>query len=105
MFNKYKNYEDYGEYEEFNLDDSLGEEDNSYDELRDNNEVINIISILAIISNWFMRIGVVIAIILTIIFFVTGKVGTAFLYIGGLIIAFFFGYVFMYFLDKFLHQN
>jgi len=106
------------EYEEYDYDDFFDEddeieedlevvdeefqgdiEDESYEDLDDGMSKINFISILSVFSVWFIRVGIILMIFLVIMFFVTGKVLNAFLYIGGLILAFFFGYFFMFCLD------
>ena len=65
----------------------------------------NMISFLSVASVWFIRFGMVVAVILLIYFIVVGKIATAFLYILGLVVAYFFGYGFMFFLDKFIESN
>lgn len=76
--------------------------DDETDDYENTKEKENYVSILSILSTWFIRIGIVIAIILTIVFLVTGKLLTAFFYIIGLLVAFLFGYGFMYLLDHLL---
>ena len=51
------------------------------------------------------KIGIIIAIILIAYFISTGQFKNLILYILGLIIAFFFGWFFMYFLVKFTENN
>lgn len=65
----------------------------------------NMISFLSVASVWFIRFGMVVAVILLVYFIVVGKIATAFLYILGLVVAYFFGYGFMFFLDKFIESN
>ena len=65
----------------------------------------NMISFLSVASVWFIRFGMVVAVILLVYFIVVGKIATAFLYILGLVVAYFFGYGFMFFLDKFIENN
>ena len=84
---KYDYYDDDYEYE---------------DDYEEENEVV---PVLSFISNCFIYIGVIIAIILLIYFIVKGNILTAALYIIGLIIAFFFGYAFMYCLDHFIDHS
>lgn len=84
-----------------NYDDEFLEED--LDE--NDNSDFNMISFLSIASVWFIRFGMVVAVILLIYFIVVGKIGTAFLYILGLVVAYFFGYGFMFCLDKFIESN
>lgn len=64
-----------------------------------------VVAVFASISTWFIRIGMVVAVILLLYFIFTGKIGSAVLYILGLIVAFFFGYFFMFLLDKFTSAN
>ena len=64
-----------------------------------------VVAVFASISTWFIRIGMVVAGILLLYFIFTGKIGSAVLYILGLIVAFFFGYFFMFLLDKFTSAN
>ena len=65
----------------------------------------NMISFLSVASIWFIRFGMVVAVILLVYFIVVGKIATAFLYILGLVVAYFFGYGFMFCLDKFIESN
>ncbi len=65
----------------------------------------NMISFLSVASIWFIRFGMVVAVILLVYFIVVGKIVTALLYILGLVVAYFFGYGFMFFLDKFIESN
>ena len=65
----------------------------------------NMISFLSVASVWFIRFGMVVAVILLVYFIVVGKIATAFLYILGLVVAYFFGYGFMFCLDKFIESN
>ena len=78
-------------YDDGYLEEELDENDNSD---------FNMISFLSIASVWFIRFGMVVAVILLVYFIVVGKIGTAFLYILGLVFAYFFGYGFMFFLDN-----
>ena len=87
-----KNYDIYDKYDE--LED--------IDEYEEENVVINLLSI---ISKWFIRVGMVIAIILFIYYLFTGKIANAFLFVLGLVAAFFFGYLFMFLLDKLVSSN
>ena len=84
-----------------NYDDDFLEEELDENE----NSEFNMISLLSIASVWFIRFGMVVAVILLIYFIVVGKIGTAFLYILGLVVAYFFGYGFMFCLDKFIESN
>ena len=80
--------------------------DEEYEQTADKEEMSQeIISILSTLSTWFIRIGMGIGIILLLYFFITAKIMNAFLFIIGLVVAFFFGYVFMFLLDKFISAN
>ena len=74
-------------------------EDNTEDDDDDYDTSGSWISILEIISKWFIRIGLVIAAILLVLFLVTLKIKTLLLFLLGLVVAFLFGYFFMYCLD------
>ena len=79
-----------------------------YDELEDINdyeEQSPVISLLSIFSKWFIRVGMVVAIILFLYYLFTGKIASAFLFVLGLVAAFFFGYIFMFLLDKLVSSN
>ena len=89
--------EKYDEYET-----ELDDED--YAEIEEANKE-GMISILNFFSTWFIRIGIVLAVILFIYYIVTGNILSAFLYLVGLVVAFFFGYAFMFLLDKFISAN
>ena len=89
-----KEYEEFEDYED------------EYEQTADKEEISQeVISLLSVISTWFIRIGIVIGIILLIYYFISGKVMSAFLFIIGLVVAFFFGYAFMFLLDKFMSAN
>ena len=61
--------------------------------------------LLDLISTWFIRIGIVLAAIALIYFVVMGQFFSAFLYIIGLLVAYGFGYFFMFCLDRFLSTD
>ena len=84
----------YAKYQDIDEDEELEEvEETSW------------IPVLSVISKWFIRIGIVIGIILLIYFIVVGKVFSAFIFVIGLIVAYFFGYFFMFCLDKLTSMN
>lgn len=83
----YRDYNDYEEFEDEDVSDSV------------------FINTLATISKWFIRIGIVIAIIVFIYYIVTGKATSGLLFLVGLIIAYFFGYGFMFALDHIVSNN
>ncbi len=68
-------------------------------------EEVSLIPILSTISKWFIRIGMVIAIILLLYFIVKKDFMSAFLFVIGMIAAYFFGYLFMLCLDKLTTLN
>ena len=78
------------------------EDDYEYEEEEEENTNNTIIPLLDIISTWFIRIGIVLAIIALFYYIVTAQLFAAFMYIIGLVVAYFFGYFFMYCLDVFL---
>ncbi len=63
------------------------------------------IILLDLIATWFIRIGIVLAAIALIYFVVTGQFFSAFMYIIGLVVAYYFGYFFMFCLDRFLSAD
>lgn len=65
----------------------------------------DMIFIFTLISTWFGRVGIIIAIMLILYFLFTAKFTTMVLYVVGLIGAFFFGYLFMYLLERFTNSN
>ena len=75
------------------------------DKVDDDYEAAKVNGILSFISNLFSIIGVIIAIILIAYFITTGQFQNLILYILGLIVAFFFGWFFMYFLVLFTENN
>lgn len=115
---EYEDYDDYDDYDAESYDydysedsydsyDNYSSEEEDYD---DNYEEIeerkfnpgSVLSVIALISTWFIRIGATMGICLLIAFFVMGKIATAFLYVIGIVGAFFFGYGFMFCLDYFM---
>ena len=84
----------YAKYQDIDEDEELEE-----------TEETSWIPILSVASKWFIRIGVVIGIILLIYYIVVGKVFSAFIFVIGLIVAYFFGYFFMFCLDKLTSMN
>ena len=67
------------------------------EEIEERNDMI---PLLNLIVTWFIRIGLVFAGIAFFYYVAMGEFFTAFLYIIGLILAYFFGYFFMFCLDK-----
>lgn len=68
-------------------------------------EEVSLIPVLSTLSKWFIRIGIVIGIILLLYFIVKTDFMSAFLFVIGMIGAYFFGYLFMLCLDKFTTMN
>lgn len=60
----------------------------------------SLIPFLATIAKWFIRIGIVCAVIVGIYYLVKLQIVNLLLFIIGLLIAYFFGYFFMFCLDK-----
>jgi hypothetical protein len=82
--------------------------DDSYLEKDENTSVVDntvLISILGNIATWFIRIGLIIGAILLVYYIVIGNIFSALLFVLGLVVAYFFGYFFMYCLDKFMTQE
>ena len=71
-------------------------DDYEYEEEKDS----SIIPLLGTIAKWFIRIGIVCAVIVGIYYLVKLQIVNLLLFIVGLIIAYFFGYFFMFCLDK-----
>jgi len=80
------------------------EYDEDYDDEEEEITNDSMILLLDFIATWFIRIGVVLAVIALIYYIAVGKIFTAFMYIIGLVVAYFFGYFFMFCLDKFLSE-
>ena len=89
---RYSTYQD--------IDDEEYEDYDEYDE-----ENSSILPILSTISKWFIRIGIVVGIILLLYFIVKTDFMSAFLFVIGMIVSYFFGYLFMFCLDKFTTVN
>ena len=83
--------------------------DNNYYSRDDQYEVsestYDTFSLLASVSTWVIRIILVIAAILLLYFIFMGNIVTALLYALGLILAYFFGYFFVYLLDFITSNN
>ena len=74
-------------------------DDNIYEEYETDGE--NFTNLFLLISTWFGRIGIIVAIILVLYFIFNEKFINLILYIIGLVVAYFFGYGFMYLLEKY----
>ena len=82
--------------------------DDAYLEKDENSSVVDnsvLINILGTIATWFIRIGLLIGVILLVYYIVIGNIFSALLFVLGLVVAYFFGYFFMYCLDKFMTQE
>ena len=77
-------------------------DDEDYEEYEDNKSTT--LSILGNIAKWFIRLGIVFAVIVGIYYLVKLQIVNLLLFIVGLIISYFFGYFFMFCLDK-LNEN
>ncbi len=86
---------------EVESDDNVSEEYETLDEDLGG----DMISTFTLISTWFGRVGIIIAIVLILYFLFTAKFTTMILYVVGLVGAFFFGYLFMYLLERFTSNN
>ena len=81
-------------------------EDEEYEYYEDEeDDDVSIIPLLATISKWFIRIGIVVGVILLLYFIVKTDFMSAFLFVIGMIVAYFFGYLFMFCLDRFIVMN
>lgn len=86
---------------EVESDDNVNEEYEALDEDLGG----DMISTFTLISTWFGRVGIIIAVVLILYFLFTAKFTTMILYVVGLVGAFFFGYLFMYLLERFTSNN
>ena len=75
--------------------------DDLYDDYETSDDNDNLIDIFLFIATWFGRIGIILAIVLVLYFLFNKKITTLLFYIIGISVAYFFGYVFMYLLEKF----
>ena len=90
---------EYGKFNEYDDEEYLGTDGEISSVEEDENKVI---AVLAFISTWFIRIGMVLAVIVLLYYLFTAKFLTAFLFIIGLVVAYFFGYFLMFLLDNFI---
>lgn len=70
--------------------------EDEYEEEKDS----SIIPLLGTIAKWFIRIGIVCAVIVGIYYLVKWQITNLLLFIVGLVIAYFFGYFVMFCIDK-----
>ena len=101
------NYADFIKVQKVETDDYNDSEDEDEEEDKDDtssyytyddNSIYKFLSIFIVVFKW---IGVAIAIILISYFITQGNIKSLLMYILGLVIAFFFGYFFMFILNKF----
>ena len=85
-------------------DDYSSDETEEYEEF-DEEGKSDIISTISLVSTWFIRFGIVVTGILVLYFLFSAKFSTLLIYLISLVLAFFFGYVFMYLLEKFTEDN
>ena len=81
------------------LDDEYFDDDHNSSSV---DEGFDMIHFLDIFSTWFIRIGLAIGVILLIYYIVVGNIFSALLFILGMVVAYAFGYFFMFCLDKFM---
>jgi len=72
----------------------------SYDDYEDEEKDSSIIPLLGTIAKWFIRIGIVCAVIVAIYYLVKLQIVNLLLFAIGLIISYFFGYFVMFCIDK-----
>lgn len=77
----------------------------SGEEYYEDDSDIDAISLMSLISTWFGRIGMFIAVILCLVFLFSGQFKNLILYVISLGVAYLFGYVFMYLLVFFTSLN
>ena len=104
--------ETYANYEANSNEDLSGIKEKKEIKKKNNNKDIYLgkgasiaVTIISACSNWFSIFGIVIAIILILVFLFTLQFKSLVLYLVILISSFFFGYLFMYFLDRFTSNN
>lgn len=92
------------DFDKFEKDDYKDEEyEEEYEKLNEKSKYkYYLISILNLVSNCFIKLGIIIAICLLILFFITGKIKNVLFFIFILMVAFSFGYIFMFLLDHFM---
>lgn len=74
------------------------EEDKDYNKKREDSPLYKFLNIFLVVFKW---LGIAIAVVLIAYFITQGKIKSLLLYILGLIVSFFFGYFFMYILNRF----
>lgn len=97
------NYSDFINVREYDDSDeeSFSDEDDDVQNCKEKNDFMYYLSFF---STWFRRIGIAIAVVLIAVFISQGKMKTLLLYILGLVASFFFGYFFMFLLNKFTEE-
>ena len=76
-----------------------------YDDYEEEKEESSIYPLLETIAKWFIRIGIVCAVIVVIYYLVKLQITSLLLFIVGLVIAYFFGYFVMFCIDKVASLN
>lgn len=84
--------------------DYSSDEKEEYEDF-DEEDKSDIISTISLVSTWFIRFGIVVTGILVLYFLFSAKFSTLLIYLISLVVAFFFGYAFMYLLEKFTENN
>lgn len=97
--------EKYANYEAESSDNKIDTKKKDTKEIYLGEAASTIVSSLMSFSNLFGIIGMVIAAVLILVFIFTLQFDSLILYLITLIISFFFGYGFMYFLDLFTSNN
>ena len=75
--------------------------EDDYEEEKDS----SIIPILGTIVKWFIRLGIVFAVIVALYYLIKLQITSLLLFIVGLVIAYFFGYFVMFCIDKVASLN
>lgn len=98
------NYNDFIKIREYDDSDDEDDDDEDEEDIKRYNEKNGIMYYLGLFLTWFRYIGIAIAVVLIAVFISQGKMKTLLLYILGLVAAFFFGYFFMFLLNKFTEE-
>ena len=85
--------------------DSFNSDNYYYEDELDEEDKSVIIATISLVSTWFIRFGIVVTGILVLYFLFSAKFSTLLIYLISLVLAFFFGYAFMYLLEKFTEDN
>ena len=85
------------------FDDEYNYEDDYIEE--EENNSFDWFNLLKISSNWFIRIGLIVGLILLLYFVYKVEFFQAFVFIVGMILSFYFGYFFVFLLDIITSNN